>query len=57
VSADRERYWITVTMLDREVGGHPRWLKARNGGAEPMVISGSVGHASAQRANAIRGTL
>lgn len=43
VSADRRRFWITVAMLDRDVGGHPRWLKARDGRAGPMVVSGLVG--------------
>jgi hypothetical protein len=42
VSADRQRFWITVAMSDREVGGHPRWLRGTDGGTQPMVIRGSV---------------
>ncbi len=42
VSQDRERFWLTVTMLDRRVGGHPRWLEASGGSERPMVISGAV---------------
>lgn len=53
VSADRQRFWITVTMLDREVGGHPRWLKAL-GGTQPLVINGLVSSES-QNASKMRG--
>lgn len=42
VSADGLRFWITATMLDREVGGHPSWLKERDGIRQPLIISGSV---------------
>jgi len=42
VSPDRERFWITVTMLDRTVGGHAHWLEGLDGNTRPMVISGSV---------------
>lgn len=42
VSGDKEHLWITVTMLDRDVGGHPRWLKDRDASTHPMVITGSV---------------
>lgn len=57
VSADRTRFWITATMLDREVGGHARWLKDRSGSEQTMVISGSVRddwpRASAERNSAL----
>jgi hypothetical protein len=42
VSPGRKRFWITVSMLDRRVGGHPRLLEDRTGGPIPMVINGSL---------------
>ena len=50
VSPNRENFWITAAMLDREVGGHSRWLRGMRSttdrSAQPLVIHGSVGAAS-----------
>lgn len=41
VSQDRKHFWITATMLDRSVGGHPRWVEARDGAGRPLIVSSS----------------
>lgn len=42
VNSDRNQYWITVTMLDQNVGGRLRWLEASGNRNQPLVIDGTL---------------